>query len=102
MEGHPAGDPRQVGDLGAVLDLSNADKEIVNLGDILRSPSAVAEHHPMVVGLGKDVEGHTVLANWAKMPRTRWWPALRPARRWPWILRFRRLAAPAPPWAKSR
>jgi DNA segregation ATPase FtsK/SpoIIIE, S-DNA-T family len=50
------------------IEVPNTDRDIVNLGDLLRSPEMADDRHPLTVPLGKGIEGQVTTANLAKMP----------------------------------
>ena len=50
------------------IEVPNTDREMVRLADVLTDPGTRSDHHPLVIGLGKDIEGEYISANLAKMP----------------------------------
>ncbi|MET7293703.1 DNA translocase FtsK [Streptomyces griseoloalbus] len=50
------------------IEIPNTDREMVNLGDVLRLAESAEDDDPMLVAFGKDVEGGYVMDSLAKMP----------------------------------
>ena len=50
------------------IEVPNTDREMVRLADVLTDPSTRRDHHPLVIALGKDIEGKYISWNLAKMP----------------------------------
>ena len=50
------------------IEVPNVDREMVRLADVLTDPSTRGDHHPLVIALGKDIEGEYISGNLAKMP----------------------------------
>jgi len=50
------------------IEVPNRDRDLITLGDVLRSPEAESATHPLTAGIGVDIAGNAVLVNLAKMP----------------------------------
>ena len=50
------------------IEVPNVDREMVRLADVLTDTSTRRDHHPLVIGLGKDIEGEYISWNLSKMP----------------------------------
>ena len=50
------------------IEVPNADREMVRLRDVLDSPALRADNDPMLIGLGKDIEGQYTSFSVKKMP----------------------------------
>jgi DNA segregation ATPase FtsK/SpoIIIE, S-DNA-T family len=50
------------------IEVPNTDREMVRLADVLTASTTRRDHHPLVIGLGKNIEGEFLSANLAKMP----------------------------------
>ena len=50
------------------IEVPNADREMVRLRDVLDAPKVAAQDDPMLIGLGKDIEGEFIASSIQKMP----------------------------------
>src|SRR5207244_12319659 len=50
------------------VEVPNAERHLVSLGDILAAPEAKRAQHPLEVAVGRDINGKAVMMNLATMP----------------------------------
>ena len=50
------------------IEVPNPDREMVRLREVLEAPATISDHDPMLIGLGKDIEGEFISASVQKMP----------------------------------
>ena len=50
------------------IEVPNADREMVRLRDVLDAPKVSSQDDPMLIGLGKDIEGEFIASSIQKMP----------------------------------